>query len=380
MAQCMPIDHQQANHIMTLLFSPLTIKSVTLRNRVGVAPMCQYQATNGLVGDWHKAHIGALAMGGPGLIIMEATAVRADGRISPKCPGIYNDEQVQAFKPIVDFARQQGAVMGLQLAHAGRKASAQIPWISGEHLTTEEGGWDIIGPGSDAFDPDGKRLWKAPKAMDIDDIKAIQQAFADAAGRAFRAGFEFIEIHAAHGYLLHQFLSPLVNQRHDAYGGSLENRARMLLETVQQVQSVWPQNLPLGVRLSMTDWVDEGLQVADLVEVSKWLKQLGVDIVDCTSGGATPVSRTSINQGIGQQPDMAAKVRQQAGIMTQAVGEIVDAQQAEDILKAGKADMVLLARQLLREPYWPRHAAKQLGADVVSLMPPLHQLFLKNNP
>lgn len=365
---------------MSLLFSPLSIKSVTFRNRVGVAPMCQYQATEGVVGDWHKAHIGALAMGGPGLIIMEATAVRADGRISPGCPGLWNQEQVEAFKPVVVFGKQQGAIMGIQLAHAGRKGSAQIPWLGGAHLTEEEGGWQTVGPSSEAFDDDGTRLWKAPKAMDDNDIQAMQQAFVEATQRALDAGFEYIEIHAAHGYLLHTFLSPLVNKRQDQYGGSLENRARMLLETVQRVQTVWPADLPLGVRLSMTDWVAGGLQVEDLIEVAKWLKALGVDIIDCTTGGATPESRTSINAGIDQQPIMAGQAREQAGIMTQAVGGIIDPQQAEDILQEGKADMVLLARQLLRDPYWPRHAAKHLGDDVVALMPPLHQLFLKNNP
>ena len=380
MAQLWPTFISTQFVIMSLLFSPLSIKSITFRNRVGVAPMCQYQATEGVVGDWHKAHIGALAMGGPGLIIMEATAVRADGRISPGCPGIWNHEQVEAFKPVVEFGKQQGAVMGIQLAHAGRKGSAQIPWLGGTHLTEEEGGWQTVGPSSEAFDDDGTRLWKAPKAMDDNDIKDIQQAFVDAAQRALEAGFEYIEIHAAHGYLLHTFLSPLVNKRQDQYGGSLENRARMLLETVQLVQTVWPADLPLGVRLSMTDWVDGGLQVEDLIEVAKWLKAQGVDIIDCTTGGATPESRTSINAGIDQQPIMAGQAREQAGIMTQAVGGIIDPQQAEDILQEGKADMVLLARQLLRDPYWPRHAAKHLGDDVVALMPPLHQLFLRNNP
>ncbi len=365
---------------MSLLFSPFSIKSITFRNRIGAAPMCQYQATDGLVSDWHQAHIGALAMGGAGLIIMEATAVRADGRITPGCPGLWNEQQIEAFKPVIEFAQSQGCVMGIQLAHAGRKASAEIPWISGTHLTDAEGGWPTISPSPEAFDNDGKRLWKAPKAMTITDIKDIQTAFVQASQRALKAGFEYIEIHAAHGYLLHSFLSPLVNKRDDQYGGTLANRARMLLETVQAVQTAWPSDLPLGVRLSMTDWIEQGLQVEDLVEVAKWLHELGVDIVDCTTGGATPDSRSSINSGIAQQPDMAGQVRKQVGIITQAVGEITDAQQAEDILQSGKADMVLLARQLLRDPYWPRHAAKQLGDDVASLMPPLHKLFIGKNP
>ncbi|HCH22779.1 MAG TPA: oxidoreductase [Oceanospirillaceae bacterium] len=365
---------------MSQLFSPITIKSVTMRNRVGAAPMCQYHAINGIAQTWHQAHIGALAMGGAGLIIMEATGVRADGRITPYCLGLWNEEQVAALKPIVAFAKQQGATMGIQLAHAGRKASSARPWLGGQHLEEADGGWPTLGPSAMAFDTDGTRLWKTPIAMEQADIDDIQQCFADAAQRALASGFEFIEIHGAHGYLLHSFLSPLTNQRQDQYGGSLQNRARMLLETVAKVQRVWPQDLPLGVRLSMTDWVAGGLTLADTVQVSAWLKDAGVDIVDCSTGGATPESRGSINGGIATQPSMAGEARRQTGILTMAVGDITAAQQAEGIIQDGSADMVLLARQLLRDPYWPRHAAKELDSDVAALMPDLHKLFIGKNP
>jgi 2,4-dienoyl-CoA reductase-like NADH-dependent reductase (Old Yellow Enzyme family) len=342
--------------------------------------MCQYQARDGVAQAWHQTHIGSLAMGGAGLIIMEATAVRADGRITPYCLGLWDQAQVAAVSSIVKFANQQGARMGVQLAHAGRKGSSARPWLGGAHLKAEEGGWDTIAPSHNAFDSDGTRLWKTPRAMTQDDINDIQQCFADAAQRALQAGFEFIEIHGAHGYLLHSFLSPLVNQRNDQYGGKLENRARMLMETVAKVRQVWPEDLPLGVRLSMTDWVEGGLTLDDTIQVSAWLKAAGVDIVDCSTGGATPESRGSINGGIAQQPAMAGKARRQTGIMTMAVGEITAAQQAQDIINQEEADMVLLARQLLRDPYWPRHAAKELGADVPALMPDLHKLFIGKNP
>jgi len=365
---------------MSQLFTPITIKSVTMRNRIGAAPMCQYHAIDGVAQDWHQAHIGALAMGGAGLIIMEASGIKADARITPYCLGLWNDEQVEALKPIVAFAKQQGAIMGIQLAHAGRKGSSARPWLGGQHLEESEGGWPTLGPSAMAFDTDATRLWKTPKAMNQADIDDIQQCFAAAAQRALDSGFEFIEVHSAHGYLLHSFLSPLTNHRHDEYGGSLENRARMLLETVAEVQRVWPRDLPMGVRLSMTDWVEGGLTLEDTVQVSAWLKDAGVDLVDCSTGGATPESRGSINGGIAEQPSMAGKARRETGIMTMAVGEITDAHQAENIITDGDADMVLLARQLLRDPYWPRHAAKELQADVAALMPDLHKLFIGKNP
>jgi len=365
---------------MSQLFAPLTIKSVTMRNRVGVAPMCQYHAIDGTAQDWHQTHIGALAMGGAGLIIMEATGVSPDARITPYCLGLWNDAQVQALVPIVKFAKQQGSTMGIQLAHAGRKGSSERPWLGGTHLTTKQGGWDTMAPSELVFDTDGTRLWKTPQAMTQADIDAVQQNFADAATRALQAGFEFIEIHGAHGYLLHTFLTPMVNQRTDNYGGSLTNRARMLMETVAKVQTVWPKHLPLGVRLSMVDWSEDGLSLEDTITVAGWLKEAGVDVIDCTTGGATPEARSSINNGIAQQPEMAAAARAGTGIMTMAVGEITDAKQAETMITDGKADMVLLARQLLRDPYWPRHAAKELDDDVAALMPDLHKLFIGKNP
>jgi len=361
---------------MSQLFSPLTIKSITLRNRIGVAPMCQYSAVEGVAQAWHMSQLGSKAVGGAGLVMAEATAVLPEGRITPACMGLWNDEQVDALQPITAFIKQQGAVPGVQLAHSGRKGSSAPPWLGGAQLSDEDGGWQTVGPTDTPFDDDGTRLWKAPKQMTQGDIDQVQAGFVAATQRALAAGYQFLEIHCAHGYLLHSFLSPLVNTRSDTYGGDLKNRARLLLETTEKVRAVWPQNLPLAVRLSMTDWTENGLSVNDNIQVAGWLKELGVDLVDCSSGGATPASRGSINGGIAQQVGMAADLRQGTGLMTMAVGEITQAQQAEDIIANRQADIVLLARAMLRDPYWPTHAAQELGVDIAQLMPPLHKFFI----
>jgi len=361
---------------MSNLFSPLTIKGITLRNRIGVAPMCQYQAVNGVAQAWHMTQLGSKAVGGAGLVITEATAVSAEGRITPSCMGLWNNDQVAALVPITAFIKSQGALPGVQLAHAGRKGSCAEPWLGGQHLTDAQGGWDIMGPASQAFDDDGVRLWKAPKAMQQRQIDQVQDEFVAAAQRSLAAGYELLELHCAHGYLLHSFLSPLVNTRTDSYGGSLKNRARMLLETTRKVRAVWPQDLPLVVRLSMTDWAEDGLNVADNIEVASWLKALGVDMIDCSSGGASPEARSAINGGIAQQVGMAAEVRKASGLMSMAVGEITRPEQAEDIITSAQADIVLLARAMLHDPYWPTHAAKQLGVEMSQVMPPLHQFFI----
>jgi 2,4-dienoyl-CoA reductase-like NADH-dependent reductase (Old Yellow Enzyme family) len=361
---------------MSYLFSPLTIKSITLRNRIGVAPMCQYSAIDGVAQAWHMSQLGSKAVGGAGLVITEATAVLPEGRITPACMGLWNNDQVEALKPIIAFIKSQGAVAGMQLAHSGRKGSSAPPWIGGQQLTDAEGGWDTLGPTDAPFDDDGTRLWKTPKQMSQTDIDRVQDGFVAAAGRAVEAGYELLEIHCAHGYLLHSFLSPLVNTRNDGYGGDLRGRAKFLLETTQKVREVWPQHLPLAVRLSMTDWVEGGLTVQDNIQVATWLKDLGVDLVDCSSGGATPAARGSINGGITQQVGMAADLRQSTGLMSMAVGEITQADQAENIIVTGQADIVLLAREMLRDPYWPTHAAQHLGVEVAQVMPPLHQFFI----
>ena len=361
---------------MSQLFSPLTIKDVTFKNRVGVAAMCQYSAKDGVANDWHRVHMGSLAVGGSGLIIAEASAVTPEGRITPGCAGIWNDEQVEALLPITRFMELHGAVPGMQIAHAGRKASAAIPWEGGQHLKNEEGGWDIIGPSDQPFDDDGVRLWKTPKQMSVTDIMETQEAFVAAAKRSLAAGYKLLEVHGAHGYLLHSFFSPLVNHRDDEYGGSLKNRARMMLETVAKVRDVWPENLPLAVRLSATDWDDAGLSVSDNIEMTAWLKEAGVDIVDCSGGGASPVSRSSIGNKTAMQPAIAGEIRSGAGLKTMAVGGITDAEQAEQIIASCQADIALLAREMIRNPNWPLHAAKALGVDTKGVVPAHKSFFV----
>lgn len=353
---------------MSYLFSSLKIKDVTFRNRIGVAPMCQYSSNDGVATNWHMVHLGSRAVGGAGLIIAEATAVTPNGRITPGCAGIWSDAQVEALIPIVQFQAEHGAVPGIQIAHAGRKGSAARPWDGGQHLKNEDGGYDIVGPGDEPFDDEGIRLWKTPRMMTQSDIDAMQDAFVAAAKRSLAAGYKLLEIHGAHGYLLHSFFSPLVNKRSDRYGGSLENRARMMLETVEKVRDVWPENLPLAVRLSAHDWVEGGLTVADNIEMAKWLKARGVDFIDCSAGGAAPASRSSIGNRTAEQIGIAGQIRDSAEIKTMAVGTITDPHQAEKIIASGQADIALLARGMLRDPYWPFHAAQALGVPTKEIM------------
>ena len=348
---------------MSALFTPLTIKDVTFRNRIGVSPMCQYSSIDGVAGPWHMVHLGARAVGGAGLIIAEATAVRADGRITPGCAGLWNDDQVEALQPINKFIADHGAVPGVQIGHAGRKASSARPWEGGAHLADDNGGWPIIGPSDEPFDDDGIRLWKTPNQMSVNDIKDMQIAFVDAAKRALAAGYRVLELHGAHGYLLHSFFTPLVNKRADEYGGNIANRGRMMRETLAAVRDVWPENLPLGVRLSASDWIEGGLTVDDNIQMAKWLREGGADFVDCSGGGATPAARASIGTRTADQIGLAGEIRANAGIATMAVGTITDAKQAEEIIASGQSDMVLLGRQMIRDPYWAMHAAQDLGVD-----------------
>ncbi len=361
---------------MSVLFTPLTIKDVTFRNRIGLSPMCQYSATDGVMNDWHRVHLGARAAGGVGLVIAEATAVRADGRITPGCLGLWNDEQMEAAASVNRFVAEMGAVPGIQIGHAGRKASAARPWDGGAHLKDDEGGWPIVGPSDTAFDPDGTRLWKTPAQMSVADISEMQGLFVAAAKRALAAGYKLLEIHGAHGYLLHSFFTPLVNTRDDQYGGELRNRARMMLETVDAVRAVWPENLPLAVRLSVSDWTEGGLTIEDNIQMAKWLKERGVDIVDCSGGGATPAARASIGERTADQVILGGQLRAEAGIATMAVGTITQAKHAEALIADGTADMVLLARGMMRDPYWAMHAATELGADVKAHLPVQYGFYM----
>lgn len=341
---------------MSRLFQPLTQRGLTLPNRIAVSPMCQYSAHDGLANDWHLVHLGAYASGGAGLVISEATAVRADGRISPQDLGIWSDAHIAPLARITRFIRSQGAVAGIQLAHAGRKASCFRPWAgrSGE-VPLAEGGWATVAPSALRFADN----YPQPSALSTTEIAALVQDFASAARRALVAGFEVAEVHAAHGYLLHQFLSPLSNRRDDQYGGSFENRIRFLLETVQAVRAVWPDSLPLWVRISATDWAEGGWTLEDSVALAERLRGLGVDLIDVSSGGM--LATATIPLGPGYQVGFAERLRHGAGIATGAVGLITAAAQAEDILAQGKADMVLLGRELLRNPYWALNAAAELG-------------------
>jgi 2,4-dienoyl-CoA reductase-like NADH-dependent reductase (Old Yellow Enzyme family) len=341
------------------LYTPLTLRGVTIRNRIGVSPMCEYSSVDGFANDWHVVHLGSRAVGGAGLVITEAIAVTADGRISPFDLGIYRDEHVEALSRITSFITAQGAVPGTQLSHAGRKASVDAPWRGGRPLSPEEGGWTPIWAPSAI--PFGDRS-QVPRALDLAGIKGVITAFRDAAKRALDAGFKVIELHGAHGYLLHEFLSPLSNMRSDEYGGSFENRIRLFVEVTKAVRTVWPESLPLLARFSGTDWVPGGWDLEQSVELARVLAPLGVDLIDCSSGGIIPGVKIPV--GPGYQVEIAERVRRDAGVATAAVGLITNPTQAEAIVHDGQADMVFLARQLLRDPYWPLHAAKMLGASV----------------
>jgi 2,4-dienoyl-CoA reductase-like NADH-dependent reductase (Old Yellow Enzyme family) len=341
------------------LFSPMTIRGVTLRNRIGVSPMCQYSSVDGFATEWHLVHLGSRAVGGAGAVIAEATAVTSDGRISPGDLGIWSDAHAAALAPCARFIEMHGAVAGVQLAHAGRKASTAAPWEGGGYLDLSQGGWrPIRAPSAVPFHAEAP----VPEALDAGGIAEVVDAFAQGSRRAREAGFRLVEIHAAHGYLLHQFLSPLSNHREDEYGGGFENRTRIVREVVQAVRREWPDELPLFVRISATDWVEGGWDAEQSVELARMLGPLGVDVIDCSSGGN--VARVRIPIGPGYQVEFAERIRREAGVATAAVGLITSAAQADAILREGRADLVLLARQLLRDPYWPLHAAKELGVPL----------------
>lgn len=340
------------------LFSPLTIRGITLRNRIAVSPMCEYSSVDGFANDWHLVHLGSRAVGGAALIITEATAVVPEGRISPDDLGIWKDEHIEMLARIIAFVVEHGAVPGIQLAHAGRKASMASSWKGGKLVRPADGGWPPVAPSAIPFD-DG---YATPVALEISGIQDIVKGFAAAAVRALAAGFQLIELHGAHGYLINEFLDPISNTRTDEYGGSFENRTRFLREIVDAVRAVWPEHLPLFVRISSSDWIEGGWTVEDSVELARMLHPLGVDLIDCSSGGN--VAKVRIPLRPGYQVPFAERVRKDAGVPTGAVGLITTAKQADDIIREGKADLVLLAREELRDPYFPLHAAKELGVDV----------------
>lgn len=338
------------------LFDSYTIGNVTLRNRIVVSPMCEYSANNGVPNDWHLVHLGSRAVGGAGLVFTEATSVSPEGRISPADTGIWNDEQQAAWQRIAAFVASQGAAPGIQLAHAGRKGSTEVPWRGGKALTSDA--WTPVAPSAIAFDGD----YPMPAALDAAGIKKVIADFAASARRAREAGFAVIELHAAHGYLLHEFLSPLSNKRNDAYGGSLENRARILRLVVASVRQEWPAPHPLFVRVSATDWVESGWDIDECVELAHMLKSDGVDLIDCSSGGMSPHAKIPV--GPGYQVPFAARIRREAGIATGAVGMITETRQAQEILDRGDADVIIMAREFLRDPYFPRRAASELGVKI----------------
>lgn len=338
---------------MSQLFRPIDLKQTAIRNRVWVSPMCQYSATDGVPDDWHLVHLGSFARGGVGLVFTEATAVSPEGRISPADTGLWNDAQQAAWQPIVDFIHRQGARAGIQLAHAGRKASTQRPWEGRGPVADADGGWEPVAPSAVAFP--GLR---DPRELRSEEIGGVVEDFARAAARSVAVGFDVLEVHAAHGYLLHQFLSPLSNRRTDEYGGSFENRARLLVEVVEAIKLAVPDSTPLVVRLSATDWVEGGWDADDSVRLARLLRTAGVDLIDVSTGGNAPAE---IPVGPGYQVEFARRIRAEAGIATGAVGMITDAKQAEDIVADGSADVVLLARALLRDPHWALAAAHELG-------------------
>lgn len=344
--------------MMSLLFQPLTIRSVTSRNRIVVSPMCQYSSTDGFADNWHVVHLGARAVGGAGIVFTEATAVSPEGRISPEDLGIWKDDHVSGMKVLAEAIKSNGAVAGIQLAHAGRKASHTSPWNGNRQLTAADGGWQTLAPSAVAYREDKS----VPVAMSRAQIRQVITDFSNAARRAFEAGFEVFEIHAAHGYLINEFLSPLSNFRDDEYGGSFENRIRLLLETVQEIRRVIPDDLPLFVRISATEWTVGGWNEADSIKLAIRLKTLGVDLIDCSAGGNSP--KQQITAVPLYQVPFAAAIRKEAGILTGAVGLITQAGEAEQLLRDKQADLVFMGRQLLRDPYFPLQAAKQLGADV----------------
>ena len=343
---------------MSDLFSPLKIKNTEFRNRIVVSPMCEYSSVDGFANDWHLIHLGSRAVGGAALVITEATAVSPEGRISPGDLGIWKDEHIEKLKQITDFIHEHGAIAGVQLAHAGRKASHEVPWKGNKQIPSgDENGWKSLAPSPVAF----SETEEAPLELNKAGIEKVKADFKTAAARALKAGFKMIEIHAAHGYLIHEFYSPLSNHRTDEYGGSFENRIRLLLEVVASVKESWPAENPLFVRISSTDWTEVGWTADDSINLAKKLKEAGVDLIDCSSGGNI-LAKIPLKPGY--QVEFAERIRKASGVMTGAVGLITEAEQADEIIKGGQADMVLLARELLRDPYFPLRAAHQLGQEI----------------
>jgi len=349
---------------MPQLFDPYTIKSVTMKNRIGVSPMCQYSSENGHASDWHLVHLGTRATGGAGMVMMEATAVSPEGRITPQDNGIYLNSHIPKLKQITDFIKSQGSVPAIQIAHAGRKASRGVPWVLEKSLKSNEGGWQIVGPSAVPFGDD----YATPHALTVDEILKVANDFKLAAKRSLEAGFQILEIHAAHGYLIHSFLSPISNHRIDSYGGAFDNRIRFLLEIVEAVKTEWPLNLPLFVRLSCTDWDDRGWTITDSVYLSMELKKLGVDLIDCSSGAITPNIKIPVKKHF--QVPFAEEIKKKANIDTAAVGLITEPKAANNLIYKEQADMVLLARELIRNPYWPIQAAQYLNRVGTGVIPP----------
>jgi len=342
---------------MSHLFSEFKLRGVTLANRIGVSPMCQYSCEDGFANDWHFAHLAARAVGGAALVFTEAAAVAPEGRISPEDLGVWSEAHFEPLARIARFIKEQGAAPGVQLAHAGRKASTYRPWSGQGSVPESEGGWRTVAPSAVPFGG-----YATPEALSVEGIEALVQAFATAATRAYEAGFRAIELHAAHGYLLHQFISPLSNLRMDSYGGSFDNRTRFLRDCVAAMRDALPDSCPLFVRLSATDWTEGGWNVEQSIELSRRLKSLGVDVVDCSSGGNIPDAKIPV--GPGYQVPFAQRVRKEAAIATAAVGMIFEPAQADQIVRNGEADVVLIARELLRDPYWPLRAARELGTPM----------------
>jgi len=343
---------------MSRLFTPLTLRELTIRNRIFVSPMCQYSSRDGMPSDWHMVHLGSRAVGGAGLVMVEASAITPQGRISPDDSGIWNSEQAEAFRPIARFIREQGAVPAIQLAHAGRKASTDLPWKGSGPLDAKNRGWQTVAPSPLPF----AQAHAVPREASAADLETILGQFAMAARRAVDAGFEVVEVHMAHGYLLHEFLSPLSNRRDDEFGGSLENRMRFPLRVAKVVRETWPEHLPVFVRISASDWMEGGWDLDDSVQLARGLKAIGIDLIDCSSGGLVPEAQPPFGPGF--QTPFASTIRRAAGLATGAVGFITDPAQAEQIVATGLADAIFLARQMLRDPYWPLHAARSLGVDL----------------
>jgi len=344
---------------MSQLFSTLKLRDLTIPNRIFVSPMCQYSSSNGKPNNWHFVHYGSRAVGGAGLVITEAMAITPEGRISPEDLGIWSNEHAEALIPLVDFIKAQGSTAGIQLAHAGRKAATEAPWLGGKPLAPNNRGWQPLAPSPIPFTAGHQ----TPREATADDLDEITRQFVEATHRSLEAGFQVVELHAAHGYLLHQFLSPLTNRRSDEFGGSLENRMRFPLHVAKAVRKTWPENLPMFVRISATDWVDGGWDVEQSIEFCRQLKELGVDLIDCSSGGLVPDATIPIKPGF--QVPLATEIKNKLDIATGAVGLITDPEQAEQIIATEQADAVLLGRKLLSDPYWPLHAAQTLKENVI---------------